>query len=442
MVKVLLVGSGGREHALADALARSEGAEVYSYMSSNNPGIVRLSKETVVGDVTDVGSIVKWAKSKKTTVAVIGPEAPLEKGLADELVKSEVLVCGPTRNTSRIEWDKVYARNLMRELNMRECAKYVATNDPKEAAEFIDLLKGAVAVKPAGLTGGKGVKVVGSQLKDGEAAKAYAAEVLSSNIGGLGAVVVEERLEGEEFTLQAFVDGKTVVGMPLVQDHKRAHEGDQGPNTGGMGSYSFGNHTLPFISTSDTEHALEAMRKVVRAMAAHTGEYRGFLYGQFIAGKEGVKLIEFNARFGDPEAMNVLPLFRGNFAEIAAAIGEGSLGEKKLSFANQATVCKYLVPEGYPGKPAKGELVEVDEKAIEGAGARIFYASIDEREGKLYSLGSRTVAVVGLASEIEAAESAAESACSFVKGKLFHRKDIGTAELIARRMEHMEKLRG
>ncbi|RLG18840.1 phosphoribosylamine--glycine ligase [Candidatus Micrarchaeota archaeon] len=442
MVRILLVGSGGREHSIADVLARSEGVELYSYMSSLNPGISNLSKEYVVGNVKELGAIEKWALSKKVELAVIGPEAPLEKGLADALTAKQVKVCGPTRNASRIEWDKAYARKLMQELNMRECARFVATNNLKEAAEFIDSLNGAVAVKPAGLTGGKGVKVVGSQLKDGEEAKAYAKEVLESSIGGLAEVVVEERLEGEEFTLQAFVDGTNVIGMPLVQDHKRAYEGDMGPNTGGMGSYSYPDHLLPFIQEADKEDALEAMRKVVRALASKEGAYNGILYGQFMAGKEGVKLIEFNARFGDPEAMNVLPLLKSDFAELAFGIAEGALGEKKAKFSSKATVCKYLVPEGYPSKPIKNQPVEVDVGAIKNAGARIFYASIDERDGKLYSLSSRTAAVVGIASEISEAEQAAENACSFVKGKLFHRRDIGTASLIERRIKHMKELRG
>ncbi len=442
MARVLLVGSGGREHAIADALSRSDGCKIYSFMSSRNPGIVRLSEEWTVGDVSDVASVMKWASARKIEAAVIGPESPLQHGLADELEKNEVLVCGPGKAASRLEWDKSFARELMKKNKIPGCPKFISTSDAKQAAEFIDELDGAVAIKPSGLTGGKGVKVVGKQLKDGKEAKQYAAEVLSANIGKLGSVVIEEKLEGEEFTLQAFVDGCGLAGMPLVQDHKLAFDGDVGPNTGGMGSYSDANHLLPFISARERDNALDIMHSTISALAKAGSPYRGILYGQFIATAHGLKVIEFNSRFGDPEAMNVLPLLEGDFAVIAAGIGEGKLARSEMKFAQKASVCKYLVPEGYPEKPLKGEPVEVNEGAIKREGCNIFYASIDEREGKLVMMGSRTVAVVGQGATIAEAERKAERACTYVKGKLFHRRDIGTAELINKRVEHMKQLRG
>ena len=442
MTRVLLVGSGGREHAIADALSRSDGCELYSFMSSRNPGIARLSKESAVGDVNDVAAVVKWANARKIEVAVIGPESPLQNGLADELEKNEVLVCGPSKAASRLEWDKSFARELMRSSKIAGCPKFISTSNAREAADFIDELNGAVAIKPSGLTGGKGVKVVGKQLKDGAEAKKYAAEVLSANIGKLGSVVIEEKLEGEEFTLQAFVDGRGLAGMPLVQDHKLALEGDKGGNTGGMGSYSDANHLLPFISASERDAALDIMNSTVSALSRSGSPYCGILYGQFIATAHGLKVIEFNSRFGDPEAMNVLPLLEGDFAAIAAGIGGGKLERSEMRFAQTASVCKYLVPEGYPEKPLKGEPVQVDEAAIGREGCRIFYASIDAREGKLVMMGSRTAAVVGQGDTIAEAEKKAERACIHVKGKLFHRRDIGTAELINKRVEHMNQLRG
>ncbi|MFA6036140.1 MAG: phosphoribosylamine--glycine ligase [Candidatus Micrarchaeia archaeon] len=442
MVRVLLVGSGGREHALADALSRSDKCELFSFMSSKNPGIARLSKEFVVGDINDIASVVKLAKSKRAEVAVVGPEAPLEKGLADELVKNEILTCSPSRAAARIEWDKSYARSLMHQHKIPGSPKFHIAKTARDAAEAIDGLNGNVAVKPAGLTAGKGVKVTGVQLKNGEEAKKYAADVLSANIGKLGAVVIEEKLEGEEFTLQCFVTDGQVHPMPLVQDHKLAFEGDKGPNTGGMGSYSDANNLLPFLQPKERDDALEIVKSVVSALSRDGALYRGVLYGQFIATNCGVKVIEFNARFGDPEAMNVLPLLEGDFAEIAGRMGEGALARDEMKFAQKASVCKYLVPEGYPDKPLKGEEVVIDEKAIANAGSRIFYSSIGEEKGKLVMLGSRTAAIVGHGETIAEAEKKAEAACSFVKGKLFHRRDIGTGALVNKRIAHMRLLRG
>jgi len=442
MTRILLVGSGGREHAIADALSRSDNCELFSFMSSKNPGIARISKEFVVGDINNVAEVKKWASGRRVEVAVVGPEAPLEKGLADELVKNEILTCSPSRAAARIEWDKSFARNLMYKHCIPGSPKFHIAKTAREAAEAIDGLNGNVAVKPAGLTAGKGVKVTGVQLKGAEEAKRYASEVLSANIGGLGSVIIEEKLEGEEFTLQCFVTNGQVHPMPLVQDHKLAFEGDKGPNTGGMGSYSDANHLLPFLSSRERDDALEIVKSVVGALSREDAAYTGILYGQFIFTAQGLKVIEFNARFGDPEAMNVLPLLEGDFAEIAGKMGEGSLARDEMKFAKKASVCKYLVPEGYPDKPLKGEEVKVDAAAIAKEGCRIFYSSIGEDKGKLLMMGSRTAAVVGHGESISEAEHKAERACAFVKGKLFHRRDIGTEALINKRIAHMRLLRG
>jgi len=284
------------------------------------------------------------------------------------------------------------------------------------------------------LTGGKGVKVQNDHFKTKKEALEYCNEVLQSH----PAVIIEEKLEGEEFSLQCFTDGKTVAAMPPVQDHKRAFLDDSGPNTGGMGSYSCENHLLPFLTKKDIEYGLKITQKVANALYTETGEfYKGVMYAGLIVTKDGVKLIEYNARFGDPEAMNVLPLMETDFVEICNAIISQSLHKLNIKFKNKATVCKYLVPEGYPGNPVKNEKISVG-KIPQNAG--LYYASVEQKDGSLYTTSSRAVACLGIAENIEKAEKIAEEAAKSVRGRLFHREDIGTKELVQKRIRHMKEI--
>ena len=228
--------------------------------------------------------------------------------------------------------------------------------------------------------------------------------------------------------------------MPAVQDHKRAYEGDTGPNTGGMGTYTDQNHSLPFLKTSDIQQAQNINVSVSEALKKEFGEgYKGILYGGFMATSEGVKVIEYNARFGDPEAMNVLSILETDFFEICDAISNGLLNKLDIAFQKKATVCKYAVPEGYPDSPVKGEPIYIDNNT-ENLG-EFFYASIDLKNNKLIELGSRTIAAVGIANTISEAEKIAEKKINCVKGPLFHRGDIGTNEIIQKRIKHMNHIR-
>jgi phosphoribosylamine--glycine ligase len=247
--------------------------------------------------------------------------------------------------------------------------------------------------------------------------------------------VIEERLVGEEFTIQAFVADGDLRTTPAVQDHKRAYEGDRGPNTGGMGSYSDATDALPFMDEGDYADAVSIMERTVEAMP----EYKGVLYGQFMLTADGPKVVEFNARFGDPEAMNTLPVLETDFLDVLLAAREGeSLPE--LEFSGQATVCKYAVPDGYPTDPKGGTRIAVDE---ESAGdALLFYASVDAREDGIYTTTSRSLAVVGVADSIADAEGIAEDALAAAGDGLRVRHDIGTADLVRKRIDHMKELRG
>ncbi len=429
-MKVLVVGGGGREHAIACALSRSEEVVLLSVMPKHNPGIASLSSDVLIEKETNIPAVVDFAVSRGADYAVIGPEAPLEAGIVDRLEKRGIPCIGPTLKAAMLETDKAFCRAMMHRHGIAGCPHYRTFYHADDAIRFIRNCDGDLAIKPIGLTGGKGVRIMGEHL-DREGAVAYVRSLE-------GRVVLEERLIGEEFTLQAFVDGKHIVPMPLVQDHKRAFEGDLGPNTGGMGAYSMPDHSLPFVTDSVRTQAFGIMKEVVKVMGESGTPYRGVLYGQFMNTARGPMVIEFNARFGDPEAMNVLSLLESDLSSIITRMISGSLSEKDVKFARKSTVCKYIVPEGYPDAPRTGEPVVLGDNTPD---TLLYYANVEEREGTLYTQSSRTLAFVGIGDTLDAAEHSAESAARSVKGRVRYRRDIGTAALLQKRISHMKELR-
>ncbi|GAA0505883.1 phosphoribosylamine--glycine ligase [Halorubrum aquaticum] len=422
---VVLIGGGGREHAIARALA--DDCSLYACASNRNPGIRRLADGFETVEETDADAIVAFATDVGADLAVIGPESALEAGVADALDDAGVYAFGPREAEARLETDKAYQRRFMREADVPGCPDFEVFDDMDAACAYIDEYDGDLAVKPAGLTGGKGVKVIGDQVT-AEEAKAYLRDAEYDR------VVLEERLVGEEFTIQAFVADGEFRATPAVQDHKRAYEGDEGPNTGGMGSYSDTGSSLPFMEAGDYEAALDVLDAVVDALP----EYKGVLYGQFMLTAAGPKVVEFNARFGDPEAMNTLPVLETPFIDVLTAARDGdSLPD--LEFSGEATVCKYAVPDGYPTDPDGGARITVDEESV--GGALLYYASVDEREDGLYTTTSRSFAVVGRGDSIAAAEAEADAALSAAGDRVRVRHDIGKADLLERRVEHMAELR-
>ncbi|WP_418282527.1 phosphoribosylamine--glycine ligase [Halorubrum sp. DTA98] len=422
---VLLVGGGGREHAIARALA--DDCDLYACASNRNPGITDLATEFAVVEETDAEGIVAFAADVGADLAVIGPESALAAGVADALDDAGVYTFGPRKAEARLETDKAYQRRFMREESIPGCPDFEVFDDIDSACAYIDEYDGDLAVKPAGLTGGKGVKVIGDQVTPAEA-KAYLRDAEYER------VVLEERLVGEEFTIQAFVANGEFRTTPAVQDHKRAYEGDEGPNTGGMGSYTDTGLSLPFMNEGDYEGAVEVLAAVVDALP----EYTGVLYGQFMLTAEGPKVVEFNARFGDPEAMNTLPVLETPFVDVLTAARDGET-LPELDFSGEATVCKYAVPDGYPTDPDAGARIAVDEESV--GDALLFYASVDAREDGLYTTTSRAFAVVGRGDSIAAAEAEAEAALAAAGDRVRIRHDIGRSELVESRIEHMDELR-
>ena len=434
-MKILVVGTGAREHAICKAV---KDAELYSIMSNKNPGISRISKFQISSE-KDLKGVKKFSVDNNIDVAIIGPEAPLEMGIVDELQEAGIGCVGPTKEAARIETDKAFMRDLFDIHKIGGSIVYKVFDNLKDTGDFIDEFGQDVVVKPVGLTGGKGVKIVGEHLEDGEAAKKYVKEIIDNKISGYAQVVIEERLIGEEFTIQAFVDGDNVVPMPAAQDHPHAYEGDQGPITGGMGSYSDKNGLLPFLDKKNYDESVKIMQDTVKAVKKEVGPYKGILYGQFMLCKEGPKLVEYNARFGDPEAMNVLPLLKTDFIEICKGIVDGNL--KKAEFEKKATVCKYIVPKGYPETAKAGQILNVNESKINEEGALVYYAAVNQKDDKIFTSASRALGLVGIGDSIAEAEQICESVTRFVKGDIYHRRDVGTAELIQKRIDHMEKIR-
>ena len=436
-MKFLVVGGGAREHAIVDALLHDD-SEVYAYMAWENPGIKKSATGYFIGRMDDAESCVKFAKASKTEIAVIGPEAPLAAGFVDALLEAGILCVGPDREHAQLETSKGFTRMLLEKYEIDAQPEYKVfdkDSDPREIQEFLEEL-GEFVIKPDGLTGGKGVKISGEHLQSAEEGMLYVHEI----IGNHSKAIAEEKLEGEEFSLQTLTDGKTFLHFPVAQDHKRAYEEDLGPNTGGMGSYSDANFLLPFLTLKDIETARRITEEVAAAIEKELGSpYKGVMYGGFMITKKGVKLLEYNARFGDPEAMNVLPILKTPFSEICMAAAEGKLLELNVEFEKKATVCKYIVPKGYPDNTQEGKIaIPTCEK--DNIKALTYYASVEEKNGELWTKKSRAVAFVGIADTIKQAEKIAEEAASKATGNAYHRRDIGTVEALERKIEHMKEV--
>jgi phosphoribosylamine--glycine ligase len=412
-------------------------------MHNLNPGIKNMSKGYLLERETNVPKVVEYAKEKKIDIAIIGPEAPLEAGLVNELNKNGINACSPTKEAARIETDKEWMRDLLKKHKVCGQLRYESFTDAGKARKFIEDFNGEVVVKPIGLTGGKGVRVSGDHFHGVDGALAYVKEVIDKEIGGKAKVLIEEKAVGEEFTLQAFSDGNVILPLHAVQDHKRLLPDDKGPNTGGMGSYSCADGLLPFLSKSEYEEGAVTLQKIIEALGKEGCRYVGPVYGQFMITADGPKIIEINARFGDPENMNVLPLMETDFVELCNAMLDGNLSSKKLKIKKKSTVCKYVVPEGYGVKSVSGKKIFVDEESIKNTGSRLFYASVNKTDHEIYTTTSRSLAVVGVADDLSSAENICENALNHVKGDhIFIRHDIGKRELIEKRVRHMNELRG
>lgn len=437
--KILLVGNSARGHAIAEVLMKSRhGPSLFAYMKANNPGIAAMAQAVEIGGYDNPKRITTFAQGNGVSLAVIDPEDPLKHGVVDALETCGIPTVGPLRSLARIETEKSYVRELMAKYRISGSPKFRIFRTVAGVKEHLERNMPAV-LKPDGLTGGKGVMVQGEHFATLAQALKICREILAKH----PAVVIEEKLEGEEFSLQCLCDGLTVVPCPPVQDHKRRLNGDRGLNTGGMGSYSCADHLLPFLTQGELEQAVAIIRQTVKVLRLKTGElYRGIIYGGFMITRNSVKLIEFNARFGDPEAINVLPLLETDFLDICRAITSGTLNQLPIRFRPLATVVKYIVPRNYGMPKDQPVLAESDLIQIGNLGkAALYYSSVNRDQAGCHLTSSRAAAVLGTAPDLAGAERIAEQAACAIIGAVDHRPDIGTAELIAKRVRHMEELR-
>lgn len=412
MKTVLVIGSGGREHAIVHALSRSPQVGKI-YCAPGNAGIAQLAECVAVKD-TDVDGLLALAKEKHADLTVVGPEAALAAGVVDAFRAAGLAVFGHTRAATQIEASKEFAKQIMVKYGV-PTAGYRSFERYEEAMEYVRRGTLPAVLKYDGLAAGKGV-VIAETLDEADAALR---DMLCNEAFGKGKVVIEDFLQGPEFSFMCFVHGEAVYPMPLSQDHKRAFDGDKGPNTGGMGAYT----PLPFITPEDEAFALEhILRPVARGMVQEGKPLTGVLYGGLMKTPQGIKVIEFNARFGDPETEVVLPLLASDAYTLFHAIATGeTLAQTDLRWHNQATVGVVLASKGYPGHYDKGFPITGTDR-FDGL---IFHMGTRREEGTLLTNGGRVMMCICTGSDLREARDKVYQELQHIQcDNLFHRNDI------------------
>ncbi len=409
-MKVLVIGSGGREHAIVEAISRSPKATKI-YAAPGNAGIAQLAECVAIKD-TDVERLVAFAKENNIELTVVGPEAALAVGVVDRFREEGLNIFGPTKAATEIESSKDFAKRLMVKYDVPTAA-YATFSDFDAALDYVKRGSLPTVLKYDGLAAGKGV-VIAQTIEEAEATLR---DMLLDTKFGEGRVVIEEFLTGEEFSLMCFVAGNKICPMPVAQDHKRAYDNDEGPNTGGMGAYT----ELPFITAEDHAYAMERiMQRVADAMVAEGTPFTGVLYGGLMKTPNGIKVIEFNARFGDPETEVVLPRLKSDAVDLFMAVAKGE--QPAAEWSEGATLGIVLASKGYPGSYDKGAVI----RGIENVESKIYHMGTAIKDGALVTAGGRVMIVVAEAPTLrEAQQRAREEIAKIECDNLFHRTDIG-----------------
>lgn len=416
-MKILIVGRGGREHAIAWKVAQSALA-TQLFIAPGNPGMLTLNKtsnakvELLPLDENDTAGLLAFARENSIDLTIVGPEAALMNGIADEFLKAGLTIFAPSKAAARIEGSKQFAKELMEKYAI-PTAKYRTFEDYTEAKAYLDAVGAPIVIKYDGLAAGKGV-VVAMTVEEADAALQ---DMLLDNRFGKGKVVMEEFLQGPEFSLLTLVNGEQVVPLVIAQDHKRAYDGDKGPNTGGMGAYS----PVPVIPKEQVDWAVEhIMKPTAKALVAEGCPFCGVLYGGLMLTDEGPKVIEFNARFGDPETEVVLPKMKSDFVQLVKDLLDNK--EVAVEFYKDAFLGVVLAAKGYPGKYEKG----LEIRNLESVGQTVFHMGTAFKGGKWLSNGGRVLFVVGRGTTLQEARDDAYAGVDAIDAPgLFHRNDIG-----------------
>ena len=409
-MNVLVIGSGGREHAIVEALSRSP-KNPKIYCAPGNAGIAQLAECVAIKD-TEVDKLVEFALANNVELTVVGPEAALAAGVVDRFQQEGLAIFGPTKAAAEIEASKDFAKRLMVKYDVPTAA-YATFSDYDEAMAYVRKGSLPTVLKYDGLAAGKGVVIATTM----EEAEATLSDMLLDTKFGEGRVVIEEFLTGEEFSLMCFVAGNKICAMPVAQDHKRAYDNDEGPNTGGMGAYT----ELPFITAEDHAYAMKnIMQRVADAMVEEGTPFSGVLYGGLMKTPNGIKVIEFNARFGDPETEVVLPRLKSDAVDVFMAVARGEQPEAEWS--EEATLGIVLASKGYPGSYDKGYVI----RGTERVECKLYHMGTQLKDGEIVTAGGRVMFVVASAPTLREAQLKARNEISKIEcDNLFHRTDIG-----------------
>lgn len=416
-MQVLVIGGGGREHTLVWKLAQSKSVTKI-YAAPGNPGMKDLA-ECVDLDIADLDGLADWAEKHDIDLTVVGPEAPLVAGIVDVFKARGLTIFGPSAKAAEIEGSKIFSKKLMEKYGV-PTAFFKVCDNLADARAFVEEKGAPIVIKADGLAAGKGVVV--AMTKD-EALDALDDMMGHHKFGSAGnRVVIEEFMEGEEASLLAFTDGKTIVPMLAAQDHKRVNDGDQGPNTGGMGAYC----PAPVMTAALKEKTVkEVLRPIVDALAKEGRPYSGCLYAGLMIKGDSVKVVEFNARFGDPETQVVLPLLKSDLAEIMAACAKGTLTSDMVEWSDKAAVCVVMASGGYPASYKKGLPITGLKAANAMDGVVVFHAGTREEDGKILTNGGRVLGVTAVADDIPSAQQKAYDAVEKIHFEGAHfRQDI------------------
>ncbi|TCS92790.1 phosphoribosylamine--glycine ligase [Hazenella coriacea] len=419
-MRILVVGSGGREHAIIWKLSQSKKVSTI-FCAPGNGGIRQLATCVPI-EATDLEGLVSFAKEKKIDLTVVGPEIPLLEGIVDRFQQEGLAIFGPCKKAAQIEGSKRFAKEMMKKYKI-PTAKFRSFTNPDKAKSYINKQGAPIVIKADGLAAGKGVVVAGT-IEEAEEAISDAMEKQVFGDAG-NTVVIEEFLQGQEISLMAFVDGSTYKPMVVAQDHKPAFDGDEGPNTGGMGTYS----PVPQIPEAVVHEAIQTiLEPMIHAFQQEKIHYQGILYVGLMVTSDGPKVIEFNARFGDPETQVVLPRLQTDLLEILLAVTEGRLDEQEVHWVEEAAVCVVMASGGYPGAYESGYIISgLPRKRKDSV---CFHAGTKKEGSNILTAGGRVLAVTGLGQDLmEAREKAYQLVKQIHFSHVYYRTDIGLKAL-------------